>query len=125
MNLLLTIFMAVTPPLTSGDKKEEVAEKQLELAGAFSKMKKPTTNSLMMINPKDRAEDFQKAFQVLRDEKSTSKVYFQLANGKKISNVIEMKTMPGNTLILFRYTTPQGIKYEVAGVEDILGISHL
>ncbi|NGX45853.1 MAG: hypothetical protein K940chlam2_01033 [Chlamydiae bacterium] len=125
--LLLSMLMAIAPGSNDAEKasKAQMKEKEMQQAASLSHEKKPSANSVMMINPKDRAEDYQKAFQVLRDEKSTSKVYFQLANGKKVSNVIEMKIMPGNTLILFRYTTPQGIKYDVAGVEDIMGIAHL
>ncbi|NGX48032.1 MAG: hypothetical protein K1000chlam3_01419, partial [Chlamydiae bacterium] len=41
-----------------------------------------------------------------------------------ISNVIDMKLMPGDTLIVFRYNTPQGIRYQVVEIEDILGIMH-
>lgn len=125
MNLLLSFFMVAAPPLTSVEKAGEAKMLQQERkAAAISRPKEPASNSIMIITPKDRADDLQKAFQILRDEKSTAKVYFDLAGGKKISNVIEMKAMPGNTLILFRYSTPQGIKFEVASVEDILGIFH-
>jgi hypothetical protein len=125
--LLLSMLMAIAPSSAEGEKaaKEQMMEKEIQLAGAHSQAKGSSGDSLIMINAKDRADDYQKAFQLLRDEKSTAKVYFQLAGGKKISNVIELTIMPGSTLVLFRYSTPQGVKYEVAGVEDIMGISHL
>ena len=84
-----------------------------------------SSRSVMIINPKDRASDYMKAYQMLRQEKSTAKVYFELANGKQIANIIDITPMPEGTMILFRYTTPQGIKYQVVDIEDILAVKHL
>ena len=80
--------------------------------------------SIMIIDPKERANDYLKAWELLKQEKSTAKVTFTLSDGTKISNVIDMKLMPGDTLIVFRYSTPQGIRFQVVEVEDILGVMH-
>lgn len=82
------------------------------------------SRSLMIIEPKARASDYQKAWEMLKQEKSTSKVYFDLVDGGQISNVIDMKMMPNDTLIVFSFSTPQGIRYQVVEVENILGIMH-
>ncbi len=73
----------------------------------------------MMISPSERALDYQQAFEQMRAEKSTGKVYFELADGSTISNIIEMHVLQNSTLILFRYTSNQEIRYRVVKVEDI------
>jgi len=79
----------------------------------------PTTLTYMMIAPASRALDFQQAFEQMRAEKSTGKVYFELADGTIISNIIDMHVMQNSTLILFRFNSNQGIRYQVVKVEDI------
>jgi hypothetical protein len=73
----------------------------------------------MMIPPASRALDFQQAFEQMRAEKSTGKVYFELSDGTMISNIIDMHVMQNSTLILFRFNSNQGIRYQVVKVEDI------
>jgi hypothetical protein len=80
--------------------------------------------SYMMISPSSRAMDFQQAFEQLRKEKTAGKVYFQLSDGSTISNVIDMTLMPNSTLIIFRYNSNQGVRFQVVKVEDILYINY-
>lgn len=82
------------------------------------------TPSYMMITPAARAADLQQAFETLRKEKSTGKVFFQLADGSTIANVIDMTLMPNSTLILFRFNSNQGIRFQVVKVEEIHNISY-
>lgn len=76
----------------------------------------------MMISPTSRAADFQQAFEQLKKEKSAGKVYFQFADGSTITNVIDMNAMANSTLILFRYNSSQGIRFQAVKVEDIVNI---
>lgn len=78
-----------------------------------------TTSAYMMISPASRALDFQQAFEQMRAEKSTGKVYFELTDGTIIANIIDMHVMQNSTLILFRFNSNQGIRYQVVKVEDI------
>ncbi len=87
-------------------------------------MQGSATHSYMMIPPASRAMDYLTAFESLRKEKSTGKVYFQLTDGSMISNVIDMTLMPNSTLILFRFNSSQGIRFQVVKVEDILNIGY-
>jgi len=82
------------------------------------------SRSVMMITPKERATDYEKAFQMLRQEKSSGKVFFTLASGEKVANVIDLKLMPSSTVVVFRMTTAQGTKLRVVDIEDIIGIQH-
>jgi hypothetical protein len=87
-------------------------------------MQGSSTQSYMMISPVSRAEDFQQVFEMLRKEKTTGKVYFRLADGLMISNVIEMTLLPNSTLVLFRFNSAQGIRFQVVKVEDISAIGY-
>jgi len=73
----------------------------------------------MMIPPASRALDYQQAFEQMRAEKSTGKVYFELVDGSTISNIIDVHVLQNSTLILFRYTSNQEVRYKVVKVEDI------
>jgi hypothetical protein len=78
----------------------------------------------MMIDPKVRAQDYKEAFEVLRKEKTTGKVFFQLLNGSTIANIIDMTLMGNSTLILFRFNSNQGIRFQIVKVEEIAFISY-
>lgn len=80
--------------------------------------------SYMMIDLKQRANDYKEAFEVLKKEKGTGKVYFQLLEGTKISNIIDMTLMSSGHLIVFKFNTQQGIKQQVVPVEQIAELSY-
>ncbi len=80
--------------------------------------------SYMMIAPAQRALDFQQAFNQLLKEKTAGKVYFQLADGSMISNVIDMTLMANSTLIILRYNSNQGVRMQIVKVEDIVNIQY-
>lgn len=88
-------------------------------------VKGSSTASYMLIPLKDRAADLQQAFDLLKKEKTTGKVYFQLSDGTAISNIIDFTLLPNSSLILFRFNTNnQGIKLQVVKIEDIASVSY-
>ncbi len=84
----------------------------------------PNNGSMMVIDPKARALDFQQAYEMLRKEKTANKVQFMLINGKTISNIIDMTILSNGSLILFKFNSPQGIKFQVIPIESIEAITH-
>ena len=78
----------------------------------------------MLIDPKSRALDYQQAFELLRKEKTANKVIFLLTDGSSISNIIDMKIMNNGSILLFRFETPQGIKYQAVEIEGIVALMH-
>jgi len=120
MNILIATTLFFLQPPQPVENIE--ASRQMEKTQAVSEM--ATSRSVMIIDPQKRADDYIKAFDFLRQEKSISKIFFKIAGGQKISNVIDITPMPGNTLIIFRYNTSQGIKFQVVEIENILGIMH-
>jgi hypothetical protein len=88
-------------------------------------LKTSAAQSYFSIPLKERALDLQQAFDLLKREKTTGKVYFQLVDQTVISNIIEMTLLANSSMILFRYNTnTQGIKIQVVKVEDIEGLSY-
>ena len=88
-------------------------------------LKSSSSSSYIAIPIKDRALDFQQAFEQLKKEKTSGKVYFQFLDGSSISNIIDILLLPNNSLMLFRYNTNnQGIRLQVVKVEDIAGLSY-
>lgn len=119
--LILSSLFFMAAPTEKALSPKKLAAKEIP---ALGEMMEPS-RSVMIIDPKERATDYQKAFEMLSQEKSAGKVYFEIAGGKQITNVIDMKVMPSSTLIVFRFNTPQGIKFQAVEIEDILGIHHL
>jgi hypothetical protein len=88
-------------------------------------LKSSPSSSYISIPIKDRALDFQQAFDLLKKEKTSGKVYFQFSDGSSISNIIDITLLPNNSLVLFRFNTNnQGIRLQVVKVEDIVGLSY-
>lgn len=79
----------------------------------------------LTIDPKARATDYIQAFDILRKEKTSGKVFFQLKNSSHIINIIEITPMSESSLLLFRSNTQQGIKLQIVPIEEIQGISYL
>ncbi len=80
--------------------------------------------SYIPIDLKERASDYKEAFEALKKEKTSAKVFFQLANGTTITNIIDMSLTGNGHLILFKYNTQQGIKNQVVPVEQIVQLSY-
>lgn len=120
--LAALFFLQAQQPAQQQMQQQQAAAMKKEMQ-AISQMTQ-SSRSIMIIDPKDRANDYVKAWEMLKLEKSMAKVSFELSDGTMISNVIDMKLMPGNTLIVFRYSTPQGILFQVVEVEDLAGVTH-
>lgn len=119
MNIVFGFLLAVAQPPPTGTSEMSLQQVEALTSSAGS------SRSIMVVDPKQRADDYIRAFEMLKQEKSSNKVYFEIAGGKKITNVIDLKLLPNNTLIMFRFNTPDGINFEVVEIEDIRGVHHL
>ena len=90
----------------------------------MSASQEPSVRSSMMIDPKQRAQDFQQAYDMLKKEKTAGKVYFQLSDGTSIGNIIDMTPMANGTMVLFRYNSSQGIRFQIVKIEEILTLQY-
>lgn len=82
------------------------------------------SQSYMVINLKERANDYKEAFDNLKKEKGVGKVFFQLANGNTITNIVEMTLTGNGHLIVFKFNTTQGVKFQIVPVEQITALSY-
>lgn len=119
--IVLTLFSITSSLFAAG----AVPAAELKMNQTPAANDQPKLQSYMMIDPKARANDLLQAFDILRKEKNSSKVYFQISGDRTISNIIDMSLMNNGNLILFRYNSPQGIQLEAIPVEDIVSINHL
>lgn len=103
------------------DTEEPSMEKLKKSTGALSE---GNVKSVMMIDPKDRASDFIKAFETLRKEISPTKIFFHVAKGSPIANILDVSLMEHGTLMVFRVSSPQGPQYKIVPVEDVLDVTH-
>ncbi len=101
------------------EHKEE--KKTSSIAGITS----GNTKSVMMIDPKARAEDFIKAFEKLRNEIPPQKIYFHIIHTKPLNNILSLSLMENGTLLIFRIANPSGAEYKIIPIEDVLEITHM
>ena len=110
---MITLLCLLSSPLLGAAASQEASVTETPLPH----LKGSSSSSYISIPIKDRALDFQQAFDLLKKEKTSGKVYFQLADGSSISNIINTTLLSNNSLILFRYNSNnQGVRMQVVKV---------
>jgi hypothetical protein len=85
----------------------------------------PTDSRLSIaIQPKMRADDLIKAFELLKKEKPTSKISLRTPGGI-LTNITDMSALPNGTLIVVKFTSQQGSKIQFLLIEEIQEIFYL
>lgn len=82
-----------------------------------------TNKSVMIIDPKARANDFVQAFDLLRKDKPTLKIGVRTSSGM-VMNVTDITAAPGGTLLWIRVLSNQGTKIQVVPVEEMMEINY-
>lgn len=82
------------------------------------------SKSVIIIDPKARAADFVQAFDILRKDKPTLKISIKIANGMNLNSVSEVIATQGGTLLMIKYSSNAGLKYQIVPVEDIEEIAY-
>jgi hypothetical protein len=124
--LSVCFLLAQEKPITPEVKKEQPKEeKPLTATVPIISNQIKEQRSVMVVSPKERALDYIKAFELLKLEKPSAKIYFQLFSNKVINNIIDLSILDNGTLVLFKIATTQGTKLLIVPIEDIQEISHL
>lgn len=76
-------------------------------------------SEVMVINPHDRAKDFKEVYEYLNTHRSSGKVTFHLKNGSTISHISDIILPNSGSLVIFKQSTTQGVRFKVVKVEDI------
>lgn len=105
--------------------QETKEEKKEEKPIVVPIKEKDSNHSFMMIDAKSRAQDFLKAYDLLKREKASARVFFKLTNGSIITNIVDISLFEGNTLFLFKVSSLQGVKYAVVPIEELQEIGSL
>ncbi len=84
-----------------------------------------TTNnkSVILVDPKARANDWVQTFDLLRKDKPTLKITARTASGM-VMNVTDISAAPGGTLLWIKILSNQGTKTQVVPVEDMMEINY-
>lgn len=126
--LLCIALLSISCCIWSEEKAEKPADeknKEKELTILPLPQQKELQRSIMIVQPKDKAADLVKAFELLKREKNSSKIYYQLSSNRTINNIIDVNMLDNGTLILFRVATSQGTRIVIVPTEDIQEIGHL
>ncbi len=83
-----------------------------------------SAHPLMIIEPKARADDFVKAFDLLRKERPTARVLLQTYSGQTFSGVTDVSVLPNGTLVLLKLFGPAGQKYQIVPVDDLQDLTY-
>lgn len=118
-----SLFPAAKQAVSAGDMADAAAGKS-EDADADRLPIFKSRCVYMKVDLKERANDYKEAFETLKKEKGVGKVYFQIVNGATITNIIDMTLTGNGHLILFKFNSPQGIKFQVVPVEQIATLSY-
>ncbi len=79
--------------------------------------------SIMIVDPKARANDYVQAFDLLHKDKPTLKMMVRTA-GALFQNVTELSASPGGTLLYLRVLSNQGMKIQIVPVEEMMEINY-
>jgi len=112
---LLILLLLLTSPLLAKEKKKKVVSHAVTSGSA---------KSIMIIEPQARAKDYIVAYDKMRSEIPSAKIYFQLEHQRPVNNVLSLELMQNGTLMLFRISSPLGTSYKVVPIEDIIEITH-
>ncbi len=79
---------------------------------------------LILIQPKARAEDFAKAFELLKKSSPTSRILLQTYSGQTITGLTDITILPNGTLVMLKLTGPQGLKTQIIPVDDLKDLTY-
>ncbi len=80
--------------------------------------------SIIMIDPKGRANDYSQAFDFLRKDKPTQKIMVRMMNGMILSNVSEITATQSGTLLMIKFLSNSGNKTQIVPIEDIMELNY-
>jgi hypothetical protein len=82
------------------------------------------SRTLFSIDPKGRSGDWAQAFDLLRKDKPTLKIFVRLTNGPMLLNVAEISSSMGGTLLFIKTPSNQGTRMIPIPVENVQEIGY-
>jgi hypothetical protein len=115
-----TFFLLLTATIFAQEARKMPAAPQTvpTVAAAVSNEK-----SILLIEPKARANDFVQAFDMLRKDKPTLKIMLRTSN-HLIMNVTDVTASSGGTLLYIKMLSNQGARIQIIPVEEMMEISY-
>jgi hypothetical protein len=110
-------------PVTIEQNKAAPEETASSKAAAAAKRMGGAERSFMMIDAATRAADYKAAFDMLKKDKITNKISFHLTTGEVLSNINDITLAENSSLLIIKFHTVQGNKYQVVPVENIASLT--
>ena len=130
--VLLSSAAGPSPLVSSGMKatsKQErqtiskaVMQSEVERAAGTHKETGGSTNDIMIVDPKEVSQDWKQAFNMLK-VKQTGGILFHLANGEKVSDIMEIDALQGGYLMFFTIKNLHGLQYKIIKTSEIVSLS--
>jgi len=99
---------------------QDAAPTQAAAAPASTMMNR----SIIMIDPKGRANDYVQAFDFLRKDKPTLKIMVRIMNNMTLANVTEITPMQSGTLLIIKFMSNSGSKVQIVPIEEIMELNY-
>ena len=109
----------ITQEINSAEA-DSLAEKQQKIAAAA----RSQTSDIMIVDPQVVSKDWVDAFYQLK-EKRAPRLAFILSNNDELTNIDDVKALPGGYLLLFTIKTIQGVKYKIVKTSEIQTLTSL
>lgn len=84
----------------------------------------PNNKSILVIDPKIRANDYAQAFDFLRKDRPTLKIVVRTTSGMTFYNVTDLSVTQGGTLFLIKFLSNQGSKTQILPIEELVEIAY-
>jgi hypothetical protein len=110
-------------PMPVEQNKPAQEEAASSKAAAAAKRMGGAERSFMMIDAATRAADYKAAFDMLKKDKITNKISFHLTTGEVLSNISDITLAENSSLLIIKFHTVQGNKYQVVPVENIASLT--
>ena len=123
--IFASLLLITSLAFPAEEKKQETQKPKEKEKITPLTISKNIQKSIMILNPKERAEDYVKAFEMLKKNKPSSKIYFRLSSNKIINNIIDMNMLENGSLILFKTSSTKGTNFLIVPTEEIESVGHL
>lgn len=111
-------------PLILGAAEEQKESSKSSTTSSYVPISASSSRSVMVIDPKQRADDLIQAYQDLLKDRTSSRIYFRTAHGTTINGIVEAKPSTNGTMLIFKISTKQGLEYVFVFTEDIVEVGH-
>jgi hypothetical protein len=92
-----------------------------QMIGGRGQQQHASSNDIMIVDPKQVAQDWKQAFNMLQN-KQQKQLVFKLASGEKIKGITEIDNLTGGYLMIFTIKNLHGMQYKIIKTAEIISL---